>query len=299
MGCFFVSNRKKELSKAEVVAQWQDVFRCPVCDEKMKMSESKSLICAKGHCFDLSKSGYLNFLSHHHQDNYTKHLFAARRRVFQSGFFDPLLFKISDWILDGDKRDSYKILDAGCGEGSCLSKIQAMLKENNADILGVGLDISKEGINLASKKFPGSIWCVADLSKTPFASNRFDFIVNILSPANYREFKRLLTKDGVIIKIVPGKNYLCELREIFYENTPRQVYKNNGTVKSFMDNMDVVESHEVEYEMILDKGLMTDLVSMTPLSWGITEDRIEKVLGLSTFKLTIDLKVLFGIRSNS
>lgn len=156
MGCFFVSNSKKELSKAEAVAQWQDVFRCPLCYEKMKMSESKSLICAKGHCFDFSKSGYFNFLSHPHQDNYTKHLFAARRRVFQSGFFDLLLFKISDWILNGVRRDSYKILDAGCGEGSSLSKIQAMLKQNNVtDVLGIGLDISKEGLILLPRNFQG------------------------------------------------------------------------------------------------------------------------------------------------
>lgn len=120
----------------------------------------------------------------------------------------------------------------------------------------------------------------------------------MLSPANYSEFKRLLTKDGVVIKVVPGKNYLHELREILYKNTPRQVYENNGIVKSFMDNMDVVGSHEVQYDVILDQGLMTNLVSMTPLSWGITEDRIEKVLGLNSFKLTIDLKILFGLKSN-
>lgn len=263
------------------------------------MSESKSLICDKGHCFDFSKSGYFNFLSHPHQDNYTKHLFEARRRVFQSGFFDPLLSKITDLILNDIGRESCKILDAGCGEGSSLSRIHNMLKQNNVvDVLGVGLDISKEGINLASKKYPGTIWCVADLAKAPFASNQFDIIVNILSPANYSEFKRLLTKDGVVIKVVPGKNYLHELREILFKNTHRQVYENSGTVKCFLDNLDVTGSYDVQYNVILDKGLITDLVSMTPLSWGITEDRIEKLLEMNSLKLTVDLKILVGVKDS-
>ncbi|MGC7871978.1 hypothetical protein ACPUYX_10675 [Desulfosporosinus sp. SYSU MS00001] len=40
--------------------------------------------------------------------------------------------------------------------------------------------------------------------------------------------------------------------------------------------------------------LISDLIFMTPLSWGITKDRIEKLLELNSLEVTIDLKIILG-----
>ena len=58
--------------------------------------------------------------------------------------------------------------------------------------MGVGLDISKEAIIMASKEYKNIIWCV-EIFGAPFAGGCFDFILNILAPANYAEFKRMIS----------------------------------------------------------------------------------------------------------
>lgn len=57
------------------------------------------------------------------------------------------------------------------------------------------------------------MWFVADLANLPIADQSVAVIMNILSPANYQEFKRVLVDDGLIIKVVPRSDYLAELRE--------------------------------------------------------------------------------------
>ncbi|MBA5735303.1 rRNA (guanine-N1)-methyltransferase, partial [Escherichia coli] len=59
-------------------------------------------------------------------------------------------------------------------------------------------------------------WTVADLANCPNQAETADVILNILSPSNYVEFKRLLKKDGFLLKVVPEANYLRELREFIY-----------------------------------------------------------------------------------
>lgn len=92
--------------------------------------------------------------------------------------------------------------------------IQPFIKnELNDKVAAVGIDISKEGILLAAKGYPEMIWSVADLAACPFADGKFYAIVNILSPANYLEFKRILNEDGVFIKVMPQEGYLIGIKK--------------------------------------------------------------------------------------
>lgn len=184
-----------------LVYDHEDLFVCPICSRAMKLLHLKSLVCEKNHCFDLSKQGYLNLLSSVSKVKYDKRMFEARRLISKSGFFDPICSKISEIILEHIKPGESKIsiMDAGYGEGSHLATVRSMLLQSLVcDILSVGVDISKEGILLSSKHYSNMIWCVADLAKCPFADHQFDYILNILSPSNYSEFRRMLSNDGVV-----------------------------------------------------------------------------------------------------
>lgn len=249
----------------------------------------------KGHCFDLARVGYINFLSSAHKSKYTKDLFEARRRFLHNGFFDPLLSIISKWILENLKGAPLKLADVGCGEGSNLSRLENMLRRTKGgEILSVGLDISKEGIHLASKEYPRAIWCVADLAKVPFKAETFDCLVNILSPANYAEFHRVLGSEGVLIKVIPAGGYLRELRENLYQDTDREVYSNRATLKVFLNKMDFLESQDLEYRIGLNQTQIKDLLQMTPLLWGVSEDQLEGIRTRTELEITIAVKVLFG-----
>ncbi|MEL5940872.1 putative RNA methyltransferase, partial [Tetragenococcus halophilus] len=55
---------KKKIEKSqEFIHKYKNLFRCPLCQQKLQEKE-KSLRCSNGHQFDLSKKGTLYFLNH-------------------------------------------------------------------------------------------------------------------------------------------------------------------------------------------------------------------------------------------
>ncbi|WP_337956059.1 putative RNA methyltransferase [Desulforamulus ruminis] len=292
-----MSKNKRERGHASLLGKNEDVFRCPLCFSPMKLVHVKSLICKNHHCYDLSRQGYVNMLPHGLQTKYHRRMFEARRMISRKGFFEPLMAKISELILDQSKfqEGRIKILDAGCGEGSLLSGIQKKITQNSAlDPLGVGLDISKEGIYMAAKEYTSSLWCVGDLAKAPLASEQFHFILNVLTPANYAEFGRMLVPHGRVVKVLPEKNHLRELRDIFYEQAHKQRDSNRNTMDIFKNKFKLLDLERLRYRVTSDEPWMESLIQMTPLSWGTTEERRFKALEMDLREVTIDLTILVG-----
>jgi len=265
------------------------LFCCPLCQTEFIFVDKTKICCQNNHSFDLAKKGYVNFLLKPVNNQYTKEVFSARLRVFQAGFFAPLLKKIK---LISPLASEIKVLDAGCGEGSFL----AGLKKDNYSFSGVGLDLAKEGVQIAAREAKELTWCVADLANLPFANNSFDLILNILSPANYREFSRVLNPDGVLIKVLPGKNYLKEFREIFYQDRPQQEYSNEKTSNHFSDNFQHSTIKDLSYDFPLNSEIINDLILMSPLSWGADSQKIEKILNSELPKVTVDFRLISGYK---
>src|SRR5690554_5171533 len=98
------------------------IFRCPICKTQMHVYDSKDIACLKGHCFNIARKGYVNFLLKGISTDYDRDLFDSRNIVYKTGFFDPMLDSINDLIIErlGTNLDEVSILDAGCGEGSHL-----------------------------------------------------------------------------------------------------------------------------------------------------------------------------------
>lgn len=192
-------------------------------------------------------------------------------------------------------RSSIKILDAGCGEGSHLAQVVAGLKTGSGiEVTAVGIDISKDGIKIASRDYQDLIWCVADLTNVPFVDHQFDVVLNILSPANYAEFGRLLSDGGILIKVVPGSDYLIELRQCFYDNTDKQEYSNERVLEHFENSFDIVASHRLFYKTPIDRNNLEHLIRMTPLSWGAKEHRLREALDAGIDSITVDMTILWG-----
>ncbi|WP_366919703.1 methyltransferase domain-containing protein [Brevibacillus laterosporus] len=207
---------------------------------------------------------------------------------------------ISERIMTETKKERITILDAGCGEGSHLSSIQGKIsKHHTCKALGVGVDISKEGISLASREYPNAVWCVTDIAHCPFASEQFDYILNILSPSNYSEFIRMMADDGMVIKVIPNRDYLKELREAFYKEPNKQRYSNDNTLALFKSHFQLVDVKQVRYRFALDHTSIEALLQMTPLSWGATEEGIKAFLQTDVLEITIDLTILFGKKHRS
>ena len=289
---------KKKIDLAKnVIKNNIKIFRCPICKQSMSV-KNNSLLCLKEHCFDLSKNGYINLLNNPVHSKYGKQMFTARQKISKNGFFQKLIKKIDDIILkemNDQEISRLKILDAGCGEGSNLAAIAKYLHHHsNLKYVGIGLDISKEGIHLAAIEYPGNIWCVADLANIPMNEKQVDFIINILSPANYMEFTRILKDNGLLIKVIPGKHYLREIRKTFYQQKEKQGYSNEEVINLFQRNFRAITQKKLFYQQEIESNTILPLIKMTPLSWSIKKERVEKEIFSEINTITVDLVILVG-----
>ncbi|MGN8647236.1 putative RNA methyltransferase [Gracilibacillus sp. HCP3S3_G5_1] len=266
---------------AQLLEQNKSLFCCPICKEDISVKET-SVICESQHQFDLAKKGYVNFYTKSSPREYNKQLFEARYKVIQSGMYDKLHQHIAE-IIDSLEQRHVHILDLGCGEGSHLQKIT---QQANHTTTGIGMDIAKDGIITAAKYHPGLIWTVADLAKSPFQSGQFDVLLNILSPANYQEFKRLLHTDGYLIKVIPNSGYLKEIRaQIMKEE--QQPYSNTKVIDHFKRHFENIEIRTSQYQWEVPEDVVGELWKMTPLTW-------EKERKQSLDSVTIDLDIMIA-----
>lgn len=288
----------KKLKRAAYISKCESIFKCPICSSPMKLWECKSLVCTHhSHTFDLTKQGYVNFLKKPVKSRYGTELFEARRKLMsESDFFAPLLQAIANIIISRQARkESLTILDMGCGEGSHLSALSDRISfELGKSVTAAGIDISKEGILTASKNLDDKIWAVADLADTPFQDRQFDVILSIFSPSNYAECSRLLNEGGLMIKVLPQRDYLKELRQYFFADTEKHTYSNTGMIDRFIQNHQVVNQERLRYTKNLSQPALESLVQMTPLTWSSSKEKINQFLQKESSDITVDADILVG-----
>lgn len=271
------------------VREEAQLFRCPICHETMAASTS-GLICQGGHRFDVSKKGTMFFLTHQVKTEYDHEMFASRGRMIKSGMYQPLMTQLAQWL-----QPEGTVLDVGCGEGSFLNALLAEIPQQAA----IGFDISKAGVYLATQQVQPAFWCVADLTNLPFADGQLDRVLNIFSPSNYREFDRVLKPGGQLLKVVPGPKYLQELRQAFYpDDVNKQQYSNAPVLKKFTDSYPQYEAKEITYEFEIPEARRLDLLEMSPLEWGVSEERKRQVKEQALHKITVDLLALRGEKAD-
>lgn len=184
------------------LSQWGEM-KCVTCGQAMTL-QGESLRCGRGHTFNINRKGFVNLLSKQAEGCYDAALFDARSRVLASGCYDAVAQAVCDALPSGARR----ILDAGCGEGWYLNRLLTLKPE----LCGMGLDISRDAINRATDHPCAALWAVGDLRSLPILDHSCDAVVDILTPAGYGEFARVLSPEGLLIKVYPGREYLREIR---------------------------------------------------------------------------------------
>lgn len=258
------------------------IIICPYCKEDLFIREN-SLVCVKNHTFNISKKGsvVLYKTSKLKKDKiYNTELFINRRNFINSGFYDEVHSKISE-IINENKPNI--ILDMGSGEGTHDIKIIDNLKDNNIKV--IGLDLSKEGIDLSNDFIEKNyIGIVGDLNQLPIKNKTVDLIINFLSPSNESEMARVLKKEGIIIKVTPKAEYLYELRK----SLKIKSYENEDIIENNIKNKyDILKKYEIVNTYSLDKLLLNYLVKMTPLM-----NNINIIPDIKTITIALNLYVL-------
>ncbi|MET1176338.1 rRNA (guanine-N1)-methyltransferase, partial [Paenibacillus amylolyticus] len=81
---------------------------------------------------------------------------------------------------------------------------------------------------------------------------------------------RLLRKGGTVIKAVPRRDYLKEVREFFFEDSPRRNHTADSAAGRFQAGFQTFERKRLCYTKTLAQLDLERLVKMTPLTWKCT-----------------------------
>ena len=189
-------------------------FQCPICTKSMDI-QGNSLICRHGHCFDISRYGYVNLLlKSSPKTNYSKRSFDNRHQILEYGMYDVVLEKIMDCILD------------------------------------------------------------------------------IFSPAHYKEFQRLLSPNGYVVKVIPTKNHLREIRTKVQAHLKNPDYSNESVVEYFEKYLKTISRETVSATVQLSSEQRMSFIEMTPLLFCVEKDCVD---WCTLTHLTIEADVLIGM----
>ena len=262
-------------------------FSCPICQKKLTLVET-SLKCDNRHSFDLAKFGYVNLAPQIKQSaNYDKENFQNRQQILEAGFYQAILEGISDLLAT--KPSAKIVLDIGCGEGFYSRKLQEVHPEKTF----YAFDISKDSIQIAAKSEPNWAvnWFVGDLARLPVKDASMDILLDIFSPANYGEFRRVLSQNGILIKVIPTENHLKEIRQMVQDQLTKKDYSNQDIKEHFQEHFSI-QAHQIAS---LTKPITAEqrqaLLSMTPLLFHVD---LTKIDWSQLTEITIEAEILVG-----
>ena len=262
-------------------------FACPICQENLTLLEN-SLKCNNRHSFDLAKFGYVNLAPQIKQSaNYDKENFQNRQQILEAGFYQAILDAVSDLLANSET--STTVLDIGCGEGFYSRKLQ----ERHPDKTFYAFDISKDSVQIAAKSEPNWAvnWFVGDLARLPIKDASMDILLDIFSPANYGEFRRVLSKDGILIKVIPTENHLKEIRQKVQDQLTNKDYSNQNIKNHFQEHFTILSNQTASLTKTITTEQLQALLSMTPLLFHIDQTKID---WSQLTEITIEAEILVG-----
>ena len=224
---------------------------CPVRECHLPLlREERHLLCARGHAFDVARSGYINLLQP--QDRRSKHpgdtadAVAARRRLHDRGVTAPLLHAIAELV---SPTPADVVLDAGCGEGFYLGTLAGQ-----AAFAAQGVDISIPAVEAAARRYPACQWIVANADRSlPYPNNSFSLVLSITGRMNPAEFRRVLCPDGRLLVALAAPEDFVELRGTGRDRVAR-------TVETFAPGFTLTNQRRVTTTADLDTAAVQDVL---------------------------------------
>lgn len=255
-------------------------YLCPLCQQPLILTD-KSYCCDNNHSFDRAKQGYVNLLpvqfKHSKAPGDNKEMVIARRTFLDKGFYQPLVDKMLELYQQyGDSNAP--LFDAGCGEGFYTHQHKTTFN----DVYGI--DIAKETIKIAAKRYKNCHFSVGTLSKLPFAENTFAWLISVYAPILEAEFTRVLKKGGYLLTVTPAEQHLFELKQLIY----RQANEHDLS-KNPINELTLIEEQKLSYPMNFDNsGDVLNLLAMTPFAFKASKELIDKIKTMTTFSCQAD-----------
>lgn len=244
------------------------ILICPICEGPLER-EGSALKCPRGHSFDVARAGYVNLLTGKPRGD-TREMARARRTFLEQGWYAPLSDRLNALAAQCRAAASAPVvLDAGCGEGYYLGRLADALAPGQYTY--VGLDISKDAVQMAARRYPGICFVVADLTRRlPIATEAVGLLFNVFAPRNAAEFARVVAPGGSLLVVIPAPEHLAELRAAL-SLLAIEPEKERHVATQLAGTFELLTAESVTFPMRLDRAAVSALVTMTPNYWHRSE----------------------------
>lgn len=252
---------------------------CPICNKKL-VKTGASYVCSENHSFDISRRGYVNLLrsqsSKTHGDD--KQMAAARREFLNTGYYKRLRDCVCGAI------DGGPVADICCGEGYYLEGISERLAVCDPSSAAMGTDISKSAVDVACRRSYAvkTELAVANCMSLPIADESVAYAVSMFAPIGEREVNRILKANGRLIRVVPGRDHLIELKRAVYDNA--QI---NPPFDNTLSGFELCGAENLRYGMHLASNAdIRNLFTMTPYFYRTSQQDMQKLRSVSELDVT-------------
>ena len=238
-----------------------ELLRCPVCGAPGRAEQQGRVFACLGprrHCFDFSRSGYLNLCpSGKAGSGDAREAVRARSAFLEAGYYRPLSDAVNGLL---DELGAVRVLDAGCGEGYYTNRMAP-------GRVVLGADLSRPGIDHAAKTAKrtgsGAGFVIAGLFALPVRDAALDAVVSLFAPCAGQEFARVLRSGGYLILAGAGERHLLGLKRVLYDRP----YLNPGREDLPRQLEPVRREQLLDTVTVRGSEQIAALFSMTPYYW--------------------------------
>lgn len=174
----------------------------------------RAFACARGHAFDVARSGYLSLLQPQDrrslQAGDARAEIEARARLLAAGVGRELGAELERQVRALARGPGAVAVELGSGSGEHLAALARAF-----ELVAVGLDLSSAAAELAARRHPALTWVVANADRRlPLLDASVDLVLTIHGRRNPAECARVLRPGGHLVAALAAADDLVELRAL-------------------------------------------------------------------------------------
>lgn len=239
---------------------------CPHCGGDLALAEAgRTVRCDARHSFDVARQGYASLLpgDAHTGTADTAEMVAARDVFLAAGHYEPLAGAVAGTLAKLLPNDIPGcIAEVGAGTGYYLARVL----DTRPERAGVALDISRYALRRAVRAHPriGAVAC--DVWRgLPLRTGSVAALLDVFSPRNAAEFRRVLASHGLLVIVTPDQAHLAELVGAL-DLVRVDAAKEDRLAEQLATGFELLESNRVEHPLELTRSEARTLVTMGPSS---------------------------------